>query len=80
MTFQTQIHNENRIEIYQFTVYDVISDQAIKSKRWGTESAIAENRGSILRESKALVDPSATLSSDVSGLTTIGYMPPVPQE
>ena len=73
--FQREVRTEPRIEIYQFTVYDVTKDESIQSKRWGTLSAIESVRGQALRESKILVDASAT-HSDIPGLTEIGYVPP----
>lgn len=76
MTFQNQVFDQLRIVIYQFTVYDITSETQIKSKRWGTESAIAEIKGEIIRDTKTVVDPSVT-RSDIPGLTAIGYMPPL---
>jgi len=76
--FPRDVRTEPRIEIYQFTVYDVTSDKSITSKRWGTLSAIDSVRGQALRDSKRLVDASAT-RSDIPGLTVIGYSPPAEQ-
>jgi hypothetical protein len=73
--FPREVRTESRIEIYQFTVYDVTKDESIQSKRWGTLSAIESVRGQPLRESKRLVDASAT-RSNITGLTEIGYIPP----
>ena len=74
MPFQTQVYSKPRIAIYQFSMYDITSDTKIQSKRWGTESAISENNGSIIRETQVLVDSSVT-ESDIPGLTKPGYMP-----
>jgi len=75
-TFQKEVKVETRIAIYQFTMYSVTEDKLIQSKRWGTEAGIESVRGQVLRESKRLVDASAT-RSDIPGLTEIGYNPPV---
>lgn len=73
--FQKEVRTEPRIEIYQFTVYDVTKDESIQSKRWGTLSGIQSVCGHALLESKRLVDASVT-RSNITGLTEIGYIPP----
>ena len=73
--FPREVTTESRIEIYQFTVYDITLDKSITSKRWGTLSAIESVRGQVARESKILVNASAT-RSDIPGLTEIGFVPP----
>lgn len=72
MAFQQYIGTETRVEIYQFYMYDIGSEQLIKSKRWATLGAIEYVRGCIIRETATLVNKSDV---DDGGFTAIGYTP-----
>lgn len=74
MQFQQAVGSELPIAIYQFKIYDIVSDETLISKRWGTEAGIQAVCGQKLDETKHLVDPSVV---DFSGLTEKGYMPNV---
>ncbi len=74
MPFQTEVKRGISIEIYQFKIYDIVSDETLISKRWGTEAGIQSVCGRKLDETKHLVDPSVV---DMAGLTEKGYMPEV---
>jgi hypothetical protein len=62
------------IQIFQFTMYDVSTDQTRKSRRWGTRAAIEALGGTVLEESATTVEASA-INSDMHGLTEIGFDP-----
>jgi hypothetical protein len=62
------------VKIYQFSLYDVITDTVRLSQRWGTREHIEMIGGSIIESSAILVD-STCLVSDLDGLTKIGFDP-----
>jgi hypothetical protein len=65
----------SKITIYQFEVWDVISDQTRKSRRWGTREAIQEiAHGRVLEETATEVEDFA-VRSDIFGFTKIGFDP-----
>jgi len=74
MAFPSSVKLQQQIEIYQFTIYDGISDQFITSRRWGTLTGIAAVGGNPLRNSMRLAEAS-DIESEVSGLTKIGFEP-----
>ena len=65
-----------KIDVFQFTRYDISTDQVVKSRRWGTREAINNLGGGfvILESTRRQVDPSAVVS-DHPGLTAIGFNP-----
>jgi hypothetical protein len=63
-----------KVTVYQFTNYDMSSDNMIKSRRWGTREAIAFIKANILEETAVQVDDS-TLGRQVPGLSEIGFNP-----
>ena len=64
----------NKVTIYRFMVYDVTSDEFIKSRRWATIEAIERVRGEVLKDTSVEVDPSV-LDSEVSGMTVRDFSP-----
>jgi hypothetical protein len=74
MAFPSSVKLQQQIEVYQFTIYDGISDQLITSRRWGTLTGIAAVGGNPLRHSKCLVEAS-DIESEINGLTKIGFEP-----
>lgn len=66
----------NKVKVYQFEVYDVHNDGMKKSRRWGTRETIEKivAGSKLLLETETEVDESA-VSSDVPGLTEIGFNP-----
>jgi len=74
MSFQSEVKSDMRVDVYQFTSYDISTDKVITSKRWGTLAGIEGAGGTAILSTKTLIDASA-LGSEVNGLTAIGYMP-----
>jgi hypothetical protein len=65
----------SKATIYQFELYDIQSDQVVKSKRWGTREAIVEIAcGQVLEDTAIEVDDTVILS-DIHGFTVIGFDP-----
>jgi hypothetical protein len=63
------------IKIYRFRKYDIATDEAPLSRRWGTRQAIQNIAcGDILENTEILVDETAT-HSDIRGLTEKDYAP-----
>jgi hypothetical protein len=64
-----------KVTIYQFEVYDIQSDQIVKSKRWGTAKGINKIAcDQMLEDTAAEVDDSV-IYSDIHGFTPIGFDP-----
>jgi len=63
-----------KVTVYQFTNYDMASDNMIKSRRWGTREAIEFIKANILEDTAVEVDD-AMLGRQVSGLSEIGFNP-----
>ena len=64
-----------KVRIYRFKVYDIQHDEAVISKRWGTEKAIKEIAcGQVLQETGVEVDDSL-IHSDIEGFTERGFDP-----
>lgn len=72
MSFQTSVENQQRVEIYQFSMWDINKDEPVKSSRWGTLGAIEQYNGTVHRETNKLVSAS-DVGSD--GFTAKGYIP-----
>jgi hypothetical protein len=64
----------SKVNIYRFTLYDITSDAAHQSRRWGTRDAIERIGGEILADTVIEVDASA-VGSDIPGLTVRDYLP-----
>jgi len=63
------------VKIYQFRVYDITTDKALVSRRWGTREAIQNTAcGEILEATEVLVDE-GDVRSDITGLTDRDYKP-----
>ena len=56
-----------KVAVYQFTNYDIASDNVIKSRRWGTREAIAFIKADVLEDTAVEVDDSM-LGRQVPGL------------
>jgi hypothetical protein len=63
-----------QVTVYQFTNYDIASDQIIKSRRWGTREAIETIKANVIEDTAVDVDDSV-LGQQVSGLSEIGFDP-----
>jgi hypothetical protein len=63
-----------KVTVYQFTSYDMASDNMIKSRRWGTREAIEFIKANVLDDTAVEVDDSA-LGRRVPGLSEIGFNP-----
>ena len=64
------------VMIYQFEVYDIQSDQTIKSRRWGTAEAIKEIACGRTLEDTAIEVDESVVASDIptaspSGTSTL---------
>jgi len=66
-----------RITIFQFTLYDIGSDENRKSRRWATREVIESLGGVVLEETAAVVDASviAPGASSIIGMTRRGFDP-----
>ena len=60
------------ISIFQFTMYDIMTDTKRLSKRFGTIEAINKIGGQVILESVTEIKTS-DLSSDLEGFTKIGF-------
>lgn len=63
------------VTIYQFEVYDIQSDQTIKSRRWGTAEAIKEIACGRLLEDTAIEVDESVVASDIHGFTVRDFNP-----
>jgi hypothetical protein len=64
-----------QVTIYQFQVYDIQSDEIVKSKRCGTAKAIREIVGGEILEDTAVEVEESVVRSDIPGLTAINFDP-----
>ncbi len=64
----------SKVHIYRFTLYDITSDGARQSRRWGTRDAIERIGGEVLVDTGTEVDISA-VESEIAGLTARDYSP-----
>jgi hypothetical protein len=54
--FITVSHYEMaKVTVYQFTKYDIATDQSVKSRRWATREAIEEIGATVLESTAVLV-------------------------
>jgi TRAP-type mannitol/chloroaromatic compound transport system permease large subunit len=67
------------VTIYQFTLYDIGSDEFRKSRRWATREVIEAIGGQLLEGTATVVDASAVAlgASSIIGMTRRGYNPQV---
>jgi hypothetical protein len=63
-----------KVTVYQFTNYDIASDNVIKSRRWGTREAIDFIKANVLEDTAVEVDDAA-LGRQLPGLSEIGFNP-----
>jgi hypothetical protein len=63
-----------KIRVYQFTKYDIATDDNVKSHRWGTREAIQEIGATILESTAVEIDESF-LGRQMTGLSDIGFNP-----
>jgi hypothetical protein len=68
-TFSHRLNKRRRSTFCRFTLYDITSDGACQSRRWGTRDAIDRIGGEVLVDTGIEVDASA-VDSEISGLTT----------
>jgi hypothetical protein len=64
----------SKVHIYRFTLYDITTDGARQSRRWGTRDAIERIGGEVLLDSGTEVDVAA-VDSEICGLTARDYDP-----
>jgi len=62
----------SKVTIFQFTIYDVRSDEKQKSRRWGTLEGIKGVGGQALEDTGTEVDASE-VGSEVPGLTVRNF-------
>jgi hypothetical protein len=62
------------VTVYQFTAYDIKTDESRKSRRWGTREAIKGIGGAPLEHTATEVDASV-VASDIPGLTGRDFDP-----
>jgi hypothetical protein len=63
------------VTIYQFEVYQVQTDETVKSRRWGTREAILElAHGQVVEDTAMEVDQSI-VESDIRGFTLRDFNP-----
>jgi len=60
--------------VYQFTMYDILTDTERESRRWGTREAIDRIGGKVIEDSAVNIDTSL-LGSEVEGMTDVGLIP-----
>jgi hypothetical protein len=60
--------------IYQFTKYDITTDENRKSRRWATREAIEWLGGSPLEDTAIEVDASM-VGGEIAGMTQRGFNP-----
>ena len=60
--------------VYQFTMYDIRSDNYTTSRRWGTPAGIKCVGGVLLPDTAVHVDESI-LGREIAGLSEIGFDP-----
>jgi len=63
--------------VYQFTMYDILTDTERESRRWGTREAIDRIGGKVIEDSAVNIDTSL-LGSEVEGMTERGFNPSRP--
>lgn len=63
-----------KVTIYQFSIYDVNSDEPKISRRWGTVDGIKAVGGSFFEHTHAEVD-GTLVGAEVPGLTARDFMP-----
>lgn len=61
--------------IFPFEVYDPVSDQMVRSRRWGTREAVEQVAHGCVIEEGALEVPRHFLDTDIPGMTHIGFDP-----
>lgn len=69
----------NTVDIYQFNIYSIQTDEMQKSQRYATERAIKEVGGVQIFESKCKIDRSIVElgKTDIVGMTSIGFTPEI---
>jgi hypothetical protein len=63
-----------KISIFQFTMYDIMSDTTRLSRRYGTIEAIQNIGGAAVLDSRVEIDTSK-LVSDIDGFTVKDFQP-----
>jgi hypothetical protein len=65
------------VTIFQFTLYDICSDEIRKSRRWATREVIEALGGEVLEETAIVVDASVVAlgASSIGGMTRRGFNP-----
>ena len=63
-----------RVMIYRFTIYDVMRDEVVQSRRWGTREGIEAICGAMLEDTETEVDASV-IGKEIDGLTTRAFDP-----
>jgi hypothetical protein len=64
----------SKVTVYQFTVYDIASDNNRKSRRWATREAVALAGGCVLEETDTEIDESL-LGSEIEGMSARDFDP-----
>jgi hypothetical protein len=67
--------NVAEVIVYQHQVYDIRDDGIVKSKRWGTRNAIAENACDQVLENTAIDVDESAIRSEIHEFMGIGFDP-----
>jgi hypothetical protein len=67
--------NLSTVTVYRFRKYSISSDGYQVSHRWATREAIERVRGEVLEDTAAEVDEAAVATTDIEGMTAIGFDP-----
>jgi hypothetical protein len=63
-----------KVTIFQFEMYNILSDAFQRSRRWATRDAIKRIGGVVIEQSGAHVDE-AQVGGDIEGMTAPGFYP-----
>ena len=66
------------VEVYQYEVWNVVTDRYQSSDRWGTPEVIKKIPGSRMIRSRSVEIDDSLLHSDMEGMTPKGYNPIAP--
>jgi len=63
--------------VYQFTMYDILTDTEREPRRWGTREAIDRIGGTVIEDPAVNIE-TPLLGSEVEGMTERGFNPSRP--
>lgn len=74
MVWSTQEAGLSNVTVYRFTVYDIASDDNVRSRRWGTREGIKAVKGAVMEDTGTEID-ARFVGGEVDGLTERGFDP-----